>query len=302
MMAALDIHIAVDLMGHTQGSRPALFLRRVAPIQIAYLGFPGTTGAGSMDYILADDFLIPPAETANYSEDVVYLPDFFQANDDRRAIGVAPTRAELGLPEEAFVFCSFNNSYKYNPTMFDIWCRLLTARGGNVLWLVADSSGVETNLRREARERGVDPARIIFARRAPYREHLARQTRADLFLDTLPFNAGSTASDALWAGLPLLTCAGNSYASRMAGSLLRALGLPELITHRLEDYERRALELSQPGSELGALRARLRESIRTSPLFDTARFCHNLEGAYDALWAHHVRDFQSPDSGPRNFS
>ncbi len=287
LMDELGIHIAVDLMGYTDGSRPALFLRRAAPIQVAYLGFPGTTGSSCIDYLLADEFLIPADAAAAYSERIVYLPDCFQPNDDRRPIGAVPQRAQCGLPDDVFVFCCFNNSYKYNPVMFDIWCRLLAARPSSVLWLVAQAAEVETNLRREARARGVDPARIIFARRVPYTEHLARQTLADLFLDTLPFNGGTSASDALWVGLPLLTCAGNAFASRMAGSLLRALGMPELITHRLEDYERRALELSEPGSELGALRDRLRQSIRTSALFDTARFCRNLEAAYVALWAQH---------------
>ena len=302
LMSELDVHIAVDLMGHTQDARQALFLQRIAPVQVAYLGFPATTGMSSMDYLLADDFLIPPDDAAFYSERIVYLPDCFQANDDRRSIGAAPTRAQAGLPEDAFVFCSFNNCCKFNPVMFDIWCRLLEARPGSVLWLLADGPEVETNLRREAKDRGVDPARLIFAGRAPYQQHLARQTVADLFLDSLPFNAGTTASDALRAGLPLLTCAGNAFASRMAGSLLRALALPELITYRLEDYERRALALSLPGSELGALRDRLRESIRTSALFDTSRFCRNLEAAYDAMWAARGRDSQSADKGPMNFS
>jgi protein O-GlcNAc transferase len=300
LMARLDIHIAVDLMGHTQGSRPGLFLRRVAPVQVTYLGFPGTCGTPGMDYILADDFVIPPTTVAHYAEPVAYLPHCFQANDDQRPIGVTPTREAVGLPEDAFVFCCFNNSYKINPPMFDIWCRLLAARPGSVLWLIADVPAVEHNLRREARQRGVDPSCLVFAQRVPYSEHLGRQALADLFLDTLPFNAGTTASDALWAGLPILTCAGDSFAARMSGSLLRTLALPELITHRLEDYERRALELSLPASGLRALRGRLRESIHSAPLFHTAGFCRELEAIYRELWERYVREDQRSNKGPAN--
>jgi protein O-GlcNAc transferase len=284
LMAELDVHIAIDLMGHTHGSRPAIFSNRAAPIQVAYLGFPGTSGSACMDYIMADDFLIPEETRSGYAEHVVYLPECFQPNDDLRRIGAAPTRRQMGLPDAAFVFCSFNNSYKLNPAMFDIWCRLLLARPDSVLWLVADVPEVKTNLRREARQRDVDGARIIFANRVPYQEHLGRQRLADLFLDTLPFNAGTTASDALWAGLPVLTCVGGAFAARMAGSLLRTAGLPELITYSLEEYEMRALQLSAGGSELEALRERLVAESRNGPLFGTARFSRILEAAYREMW------------------
>jgi protein O-GlcNAc transferase len=288
LMAELDVHIAIDLMGYTHGSRPAIFFNRAAPIQVAYLGFPGTSGSPSMDYIIADDFVIPEGSRQSYAEHIAYLPECFQANDDQRRVGAAPSRQQMGLPEAAFVFCSFNNGYKFNPAMFDIWCRLLVARPGSVLWLVADAPEVEMNLRREAGQRGVDAARIIFANRVSYHEHLGRQILADLFLDTLPFNAGTTASDALWAGLPVLTCPGDTFAGRMAGSLLRAAGLPELITHSLEEYEQRALTLSGPGSELKDLRGRLQSASRNSALFDTTRFCRHLEAAYQEMRKQHL--------------
>jgi protein O-GlcNAc transferase len=292
LMAELDVHIAIDLMGHTHGSRPAIFFNRAAPIQVAYLGFPGTSGSAFMDYIIADDFLIPEGSGSCYAEHIAYLPECFQANDDQRHVGATPTRRQMGLPETEFVFCSFNNSYKLNPAMFDIWCRLLAARPDSVLWLVADAPEVEVNLRREAAHRGVDPARIIFANRVSYQEHLGRQILADLFLDTLPFNAGTTASDALWAGLPVLTCAGNAFAGRMAGSLLRTIGLPELVTHSLEEYEQRALDLSATGSELKGLRERLLGASRKSALFDTTRFCRHLEASYQEMWKQHLSGFE----------
>ena len=288
LMAELDVHIAVDLMGFTHGSRPAIFFNRVAPIQVAYLGFPATSGSTCMDYIIADDFLIPEASRSAYAEHVVYMPDCFQANDNLRHVGPAPTRRQAGLPQAAFVFCSFNNTYKLNPTIFEIWCRLLLARPNSVLWLVGDAPEIQLNLRREAAQRGIAAERVIFADRVGYHEHLARQPLADLFLDTLPFNAGTTASDALWAGLPVLTCARSAFASRMAGSLLRIAGCPELITHSLKEYEERALGLSAPGSELKELRERLATLSRQGPLFDTSRFTRHLECAYLEMWRLHA--------------
>lgn len=284
LMSELDVHIAVDLMGYTQGSRPGIFLSRAAPIQVSYLGFPGTSGSACLDYIVADDFVIPADARGNYSEQVVYLPDCFQGNDARKSVGAAPTRRQMNLPDDAFVFCSFNNSYKINPGMFDVWCRVLRARPDSVLWLVADAAEVETYLRREAGSRGVDERRVVFADRVPYEQHLSRQGLADLFLDTLPFNAGSTASDALRGGLPLLTCAGEAFAARMAGSLLRALGLTELMTCSLQEYEQRALQLSSGSSELQDLRARLADACLNAPLFDARRFCRHLEAAYGQMW------------------
>jgi protein O-GlcNAc transferase len=295
LLRALEIDIAVDLTGFTDGLRPQIFAQRPAPIQVNYLGFPATTGAPYMDYILADTFVIPGAQVRHFSECVVYLPDCFQANDDQRAISEGVTRADAGLPDAAFVFCCFNNSYKLNPAMFDIWMRLLERVSGSVLWLVSAGTAVGGNLRREAMNRGIDPGRLVFAPRRPYAEHLGRFRLADLFLDTLPFNAGTTASDALWAGLPVLTCAGEAFAARMAGSLLRAVGLPELITHSLADYENKALELAQRPEMLHGLRQRLGEKRREAPVFDTDRGRRSLESAYVEMCLRHERG-QRPES------
>jgi predicted O-linked N-acetylglucosamine transferase (SPINDLY family) len=290
MLNGLEVDIAVDLTGYTRGFRPQIFALGAAPIQVGYLGYPGTMGAPFMDYLIADDFVIPPEARRFYSEAIVYLPDCFQANDAARAIGERPVeRSAEGLPSEAFVFCCFNNSTKLNPRMFDVWMRLLGQVPGSALWLLAHEAAVIENLRREAATRGIDPERLIFARRIPYADHLARLRMADLFLDTVPFNAGATASDALWAGLPLLTCAGEAFAARMAGSLLRAVGLPELITADLDAYASRALELAQHPELLGSLQRRLIENRRVSPLFDTTRFVRHLESAYLEMWQRHAR-------------
>jgi protein O-GlcNAc transferase len=281
LMRDLEIDIAVDLAGHTGGARMEIFSHRPAPIQAAYLGFPATTGTACTDYLIADEFLIPAEKARFYSEKIVYLPHCFQANDDRRTISdCVPSRADECLPEETFVFCSFNAGYKISPRFFDIWMRLLQRVPDGVLWLVGDDLAIRNNLRHEARERGVDDQRLIFARRLPYDEHLARLQLADLFLDTLPFNAGTTASDSLWAGLPLLTCAGDALAARMAGSLLKAVDLPELITHSAEEYESRAYYLASHRTELRALRDRLARNRHASPLFDTRLFTRHLETAY----------------------
>ena len=277
----LKVDVAVDLMGFTRGDRMNIFAHRFAPLQISYLGYPGTAGTPFHDYILADDFVAPPGTEAWYSERLIRLPECFQANDDRRAISARrPSRAEAGLPESGFVFCSFNNPHKLTPRQFDLWCRLLSGVAGSVLWIVADQEDARLNLAREAAARGIAPERLVFARRVDYEDHLARLSLADLFLDSLPFNAGTTASDALWAGLPVLTCAGESFAARMAGSLLRAVGLPELITHSSEEYEALALRLAHAPEELAALRSRLAGNRATSPLFDTERFCRHLESAF----------------------
>lgn len=281
LMRDLEIDIAVDLAGHTGGARMEIFAHRPAPIQAAYLGFPATTGTAYMDYLIADEFLIPAEKAEFYSEKIVYLPHCFQANDDRRAIsGHVPSRVDECLPEEAFVFCSFNASYKISPRFFDIWMRLLQRVPDGVLWLIGEDPVTRDNLRHQARERGVDDQRLIFARRRPYDDHLARLQLADLFLDTLPFNAGTTASDSLWAGLPLLTCAGDALSARMAGSLLKAVDLPELITHSVEEYESRACHLASHRTELRALRDRLGRNRNASPLFDTRGFTRHLESAY----------------------
>lgn len=276
--------IAVDLMGLTFGARPGIWAHGIAPVHISYLGYPGTTGAAYMDVILADDMVIPPEQRQHYSERVVYLPDCFQANDRQRAIAThMPSRAELGLPDDAFVFCSFNNLYKIGPDTFDSWARILEQVPGSVLWLVDDQDIAQRHARQEAHSRGIDPSRLIFAPRVAYPDHLARMRRADLFLDTLPFNAGTTASDALWAGLPLLTQPGQAFASRMAASLLRAIGLPELITHSAAEYEALAVQLARHPHQLQAMRQRLVDNRLSSPLFDTTRFTRNLEDAYRSL-------------------
>jgi predicted O-linked N-acetylglucosamine transferase (SPINDLY family) len=288
-MVERSIDLLVDLNGHTSGGRRALLAQRCAPLQVNYLGYPGTAGAAFMDYLIADEIVIPPESRQHYSEQVVYLPGCFQANDDKRSAVATCSRAEAGLPADGFVFCSFNNSHKFNPVMFDIWCRLLRAVPGSVLWTALSGETARANLRREAEARGVDAARLLFAGQQPYARHLGRLRHADLFLDTLPFNAGATASDALWAGLPLITCLGDAFAARMAGSLLHALALPELITENLAGYEGLALELASNPARLAGLRARLDTNRRTSPLFDTKRQCRNLEAAYAGMWARHLR-------------
>ena len=277
----LEIDIAVDLKGHTTDARPGILAHRPAPVQVTYLGFPGTTGADFIDYVLADRHVLPESGQAAWSEKVLYLPECYQANDASRVIADrTPSRAEAGLPPQGFVFCSFNNNYKITPQMFDVWMRLLRHVPASVLWALEDNIGARCNLQREAEARGVEPARLVFAPRMPHAAHLARHRLADLFLDTLPYNAHTAASDALWAGLPLLTCTGNTFAGRVAGSLLHAIGLPELVTHSLADYEALALQLAANPARLSALRARLAVNRMTAPLFDTDRFRRHLEAAY----------------------
>lgn len=296
LLRGLEIDIAVDLTGYTQGYRPQLLAAGLAPIQVSYLGYPGTMGASFIDYLVADDFVVPPESRAHYAEAIAYLPECFQANDDRRVIAQRRfTRAELGLPDAALVLCCLNNSHKINPSMFDAWMRLLERAPQAVLWLLRHGRQVQSHLQREAANRGIDPGRLVFAERLPYPEHLARLGVADLFLDTVPFNAGATASDALWAGLPVLTCAGDAYAARMAGSLLRAVGLPELITTSLADYESLALRLAASPALLAGYRARLAANRRSAPLFDTARLTAHLEAAYLEMWRRHERG-EAPSS------
>ena len=281
LMRDMEIDIAIDLMGHTFNARTGIFARRPASVQVNYLGFPGTMGAPYMDYLIADRMVVPPDRQTGYSEKIVYLPDCFQANDDRRVIAARqPSRTEAGLPESGFVFCCFNNSYKITPQVFGLWMDLLHGVPGSVLWLLGEQPAVARNLGAEAMKRGIDPARLVFAGRLPYADHLARLQLADLFLDTLPFNAGTTASDALWAGVPVLTCRGEAFVSRMAASLLNAVGLPELITDCAEDYATLALKLAASPQSLVELRARLAQQRAGSSLFDTARFCRGLESAY----------------------
>jgi protein O-GlcNAc transferase len=284
LMRELEVDIVVDLMGFTRESRQGILAHRPAAVQVAYLGLPGTSGADYIDYLIADEYLIPPDAQQHYSECVVCLPHCFQANDDRRAIGPLPTRGQVGLPEQALVFCCFNHVYKINPPLFDVWCRLLRRNPHSVLWLLAHRADIRENLYREAAQRGIDRGRLVMAERVPYPQHLGRLGVADLFLDTVPFNAGTTASDALWAGLPVLTCTGEAFASRMAGSLLRTLELPELITSSLADYERRANEFSDHPERLAQLRSRLALQRERAPLFKTEQFCRYLEAAYTRMW------------------
>jgi predicted O-linked N-acetylglucosamine transferase (SPINDLY family) len=280
-----EIDIAVDLKGYTQESRPEILAFRPAPIQASYLGYPGSMGADFIDYIIADHAVIPPEQAGCYSEKIAWLPDSYQCNDRQRAIAdMTPSRQEAGLPPSGFVFCCFNNNYKITPAMFDVWMRLLQTVPGSVLWLLRENVVAEGNLQREAKARGVDPARLVFADRMPLAEHLARHRLADLFLDTLPYNAHTTASDALWAGLPVLTCQGMSFAARVASSLLTAVGLPELVTTSLADYEALALRLATDPRLIGELRARLAANRLTHPLFDTSRFCRHIEAAYATMW------------------
>jgi len=283
-----EIDIAVDLMGFTHESRPGIFALRPAPIHVNYLGFPATMGAAYMDYVIADRFVVPEKHADRYSEKIAYLPDCFQANDSKRNMGDQPAgRADAGLPEDGFVFCAFGNSYKITPAMFDVWMRLLRQVDGSVLWLLGGSAAVEANLRREAQARGILADRLIFAARVGYSEYLRRYRLADLFLDTAPFNGGATASDALWAGLPLVTCAGEAFAGRMAASLLHAVGLPQLVTYSLADYERLALALAQDRTAIAVLKQTLAQNRATCALFDTARFGRHLEAAYRTMWERH---------------
>jgi predicted O-linked N-acetylglucosamine transferase (SPINDLY family) len=283
------LDIAVDLKGYTQNSRSGLFAGRLAPIQIAYLGYPGTMGACFIDYIVADRTVIPAAQRRHYTEHVLRLPHSYQANDDQRVIAADPqSRAHWNLPQDSFVFACFNNSYKISPAAFDIWMRLLSKTPGGVLWLLRSNPWAQANLRKEAAIRGVDPARLIFAENRPVAEHLARQRHADLFLDTFAYNAHTTGSDALWAGLPIVTLPGQSFAARVGASLLHAIGLPELIAESPEHYEQLALALASDPARLAAIRAKLAANRATAPLFDTERFTRGLEAAYDAAYERHL--------------
>jgi len=278
------IDIAVDLKGYTQYGRPGIFAYRAAPIQVNYLGYPGTMGAPYFDYIIADPIVIPRDSHAFYSEKVACLPDCYQINDRyRQATDVAVSRAAHNLPETAFVFCCFNNSYKIMPDEFSLWMRLLDRIDGSVLWLLKANPAAEKNLREAARKHGIDPGRLIFAERVPFTEHLARQRLADLFLDTFIYNAHTTASDALWGGLPVLTMMGRSFASRVAGSILTAAGLPELVTTTATDYEATALRLASSSDELLALKSRLKDKLMTTVLFDTEHYTRQLETLFTRM-------------------
>ncbi len=277
--------IVIDLMGYTHGCRPRILAHRPAPIAVNYLGYPGTMGTGFVDYIIADAIALPFERQAYFTEKIVHLSDCFQANGAREAIPPPPTRREAGLPDAGFVFCCFNNHAKIAPPVFDVWMRLLARIEGSVLWLSQASTATAANLQREAAARGIDPARLVFAPRTQhFADHLARHRLAGLFLDTVPYNAHTTAADALRAGLPVLTCRGDAMAGRIAVSLLHAVGLPDLVTASLDEYEALALRLARDPTQLASIATWLEANLATAPLFDIDRFRRNIEAAYTKMW------------------
>jgi predicted O-linked N-acetylglucosamine transferase (SPINDLY family) len=281
----LQVDIAVDLTGFAEGSRPGIFARRAAPVQVNYLGYPGTLGGIGMDYLIADGVLVPPGSEHFYSERIVRLPHTSRAYDSKRvAAEQGKRRDEAGLPPDGFVFCCFNNSFKITPAWFDLWMRILAQVGGSVLWLLEDNPVAVETLRAEAGRRGIAPARLVFAPRRPPEEHLARHRLADLFLDTFPCGAHTTASDALWAGLPVLTMAGEAFASRVAASLLAAVDLPELIAGSAEQYESIAVTLAHDRSQVESLKRRLAGVLPTAPPFDAGSLARHLEAAYATMY------------------
>jgi predicted O-linked N-acetylglucosamine transferase (SPINDLY family) len=291
------IDLLIDLTGYTQYARTQIPATRPAPVQVNFLGYPGTMGADFIDYIIADSIVVPMDQQPFFTEKIVHLPGcYLPGGGQRRISETTPSRGECGLPETGFVFCGFNNSFKITPDIFDIWMRLLRLVPESVLWLRAINPTATNNLRREAEARGVDKARLIFAPKlASSEDHLARHCLADLFLDTLPYNAHSTAADALWMGLPVLTCVGSTFAGRVAGSLLHAAGLPELATTTLTDYESIALRLATDPALLAGLRQRLEKNRPTAALFDGAVFVHHLELAFQTMWQRHSKGL-SPES------
>jgi protein O-GlcNAc transferase len=287
LIKELEVDILIDLMGFTKGARTGIFAKRPAPIQVNYLGYPGTMGTEYIDYIIADRIVIPDNQRNFYSEKIAFLPNSYQANDGDRSISDKTfTRSEFELPPTGFVFCCFNNNYKITPSIFYCWMRILNQVDGSVLWLLENSATATINLQKEAVSRGVAAERIVFAKRMPPSDHLARHHLADLFLDTLPYNAHTTASDALWAGLPVLTCAGETFAGRVSASLLNAIGLPELITTK-ETYEQMALDLAGHPDKLNEVKQRLTENRLAMPLFDTKLFTKHIEAAYSAMYERH---------------
>jgi len=280
-LKAREIDIAVDLNGHTHGARTGIFAHRPAPVQVNYLVYPGTMGAPFIDTILADRIVLPLDQQPFFSEKIIHLPDCYQANDATRVLLPAPARAQAGLPAEGFVFCSLNNGWKITRPVFDIWMRLLAQTEGSVLWLL-DGPHAD-NLRREASARGIAPSRLVFAPKLAPDQHLARHQLADLFLDTLPYGAHTSCSDALWAGLPVITCYGKAFPGRVAASLLKAIDLPELVTTRLGDYEAKALELAKNPALLTATKQKLLRNRRATPLYDSERFRQAIEAAYEKM-------------------
>ncbi len=290
-IAADGLDVLVDLMGHTGGSRPEVFALRPAPLQATWLGFPGTTGGGYMDYLVADRIVLPESDLDSCSEQIVWLPDCYMPTDDTQPIAArVPSRVECGLPERGVVFCVFNQTAKIDAAIFASWMRVLAAVPDSVLWLSGASPGARRNLEQAAARASVAPARLVFASHvASKAEHLARHRVADLFLDTHLYNAHTTACDALWAGLPVLTCPAPAFPGRVATSLLHAVGLPELSVATLADYERAAIGLARAPERRVELRARIARNGHAAPLFDTTRFARSLERVYEAMWARHQR-------------
>jgi predicted O-linked N-acetylglucosamine transferase (SPINDLY family) len=279
-MRESEIDIAVDLAGHTQNGRPEIFAHRAAPVQVNYLGYPATSGSACMDYILVDAVVAPLTDQSAYSEAIVHLPNSYFVTDSARSIPAPADRREAGLPQNGTVFCCFNQSWKITAPLFDVWMRLLREIPDSVLWLRDAGDAVRANLRREAQARGIDADRLVFTGSVGFDQHMARLQLADIFLDTLPYGAHATASDALWAGVPVVTCKGETFAGRVAASLLLAAGLPELVTGTLAEYEVVALKLAQGPAALAALRDKLARNKAKAPLFDTDRSRRNLEAAY----------------------
>jgi predicted O-linked N-acetylglucosamine transferase (SPINDLY family) len=291
----LGIDIAIDLKGYTQHGRPKIFAYRAAPIQISYLGYPGTIGASYIDYIIADPTVIPTTNREFYTEKIIYLPNCYQANDSKRVISDRVfSRSEMDLPDTGFVFCCFNQNYKITPDIFDAWAKILHEVDDSVLWLLEDSATAVENLKKEALARDINPRRLVFANRMQLPEHLARHQLADLFLDTLPYNAHTTASDALWAGLPVLTCIGETFPGRVAASLLKAIGLPELIATSQVDYVEIAINLASDPQRLKSIRNKLSENRLKTPLFNSTLFAKQIEAGYQKAYDRH-HDGLPPD-------
>lgn len=280
-----EIDVLVDLHGITSGARANIIAAGPAPVQVSYLGQPGTTGLPNLDYVLVDRYVFPENLRPYFTEEPMFLPNVYQVSDRKREVLNTLTRAAYGLPQDKFVYCMFNNNYKITPEFFEAWMRILRQVPDSVLWLLEDNKWAAENMRAAARAHGIDPARLVFGGRVSPQEYLGRFTLADLFLDSFPFNGGTTANDVLWAGLPLLTMSGRTFISRMAGSLLTAVGLPELITANIEEYERRAVELGRNRTELQRMRMQLAAARTSAPLFDVPRIVHDIEDAFAAALA-----------------
>lgn len=287
LVASEGIDVLIDLQGLTSGARPAILVQRPAPVQVSWLGFPGTCALPGVDWIVADPFVMPASLEPFHTEKPLRLPTCYQPSDRRRVVGPAPSRAACGLPEDAFVYCSFNNNHKMNEPMFAAWMRVLSQVPGSVLWLLADNRWAEDSLRAQASAHGVDPVRLVFAPRVSPADYLARFQAADLVLDTFPYNAGTTANDVLWAGVPILTLSGRTYISRMCGSLLNAVGLPDLVTESLAEYERVAVAVGRHPTRAASYRRYLSEEGRRSPLFDMPRLVRELDAALEDLALKH---------------